>query len=444
MSIVSASDRYLKLRKLAYEFAFCVTPGDFVDHWERHSDILQGCRMVLSNPSLASPLPAGLHERTFGADPKAYLNGFFLSSGLFFFSPELVRLHKSGEPITDIKLDFSVSLDSNVIGDIHKFMKGKSLDARQTAFLEMATYLRRNEINLDATPYLFENFQKAITDPKHFDFVVNGFATFFRFSTGVPLRENPESLSDFAFSLSEIEAHHHAQKVVSEMTGDSALIEEETRRLWHRLDSRYALLLTAIEYFGRRFSSLDDKLDWLLGTLEKDVGRIPEREFVFAFLAFAAPHNHPFFANQWPVPYNRAQNIVDLVRNMAWDLTFYRTMQTWATKSDRGDFAIPLFLTFDWKLAGLHDIYSCRLMLIDDHGKDVFCYSQHDIREVLQSLGLWNRLEQYFNEQRVLQRMAKRASHDDLAKRCREAEEELHQIIYARPCEKTGDPSTAK
>lgn len=436
-------DRYLKMRELAYEFAFCVPPSEFLNHWERHADILQGCRMVFSDPRLANPLPAGLDTRTFGTDPQAYLNGFFISSGLFFFSPELFHFHKHVGGVASPQLDYSVALDSNIIGDIHKFMSGKSLDSRWPAFLEMAAYLRRNRINLDATPYLFENLQKAIVNPKHLDFVINGFAAFYRFSTGSLLQDEPQALSDFKFEMNELEAKRYAEKTVAEMIGDPHLLEEDTRRLWHRLDSHYALLLTAIEYFGARYTSLEEKLDWMLRTLERDVQRIPEREFLFALLAFAAPEDHPFFSHQWPRPYNRSQNVVDLVRNMAWDMSFYRTMQSWASKTDRGDFAIPLFLTFDWKLAEMTDIYACRLMLLDDHGKNVFCYSPLDVRKLLEAFGVWETFQAYFSTERVVKRMTARTAYKDLAARCREAEEELHQIVYARPYGRTDSTALA-
>lgn len=208
---VATMKRHLKLRELAYEFAYRVPIKNFLDHWERNASHLHGCRMVFSDQNFPDSLPAGLHNRAFGTDPQAYLNSLFSAPGLLFLSPELVHFHRYIGGAAPLQVDYSVSLDSNVVGDIHKFMHGKSLDARLPAFLEMAKYLRENKINLDANPYLFENMQKARTDQKHLDFVINGFAAFYRFTTGAPLIDEPQALSDFAFEMSESDAQSHAK-----------------------------------------------------------------------------------------------------------------------------------------------------------------------------------------------------------------------------------------
>lgn len=423
-------NRHWELRKLAYEFAYVVDPRDFLDHWEQHGELLHDCRMVFSDPRLSkSPFPGGLAARTFGQDPKTYLNSFFDGPGIFCLTNELVRTHRSGRTASPM-LDWSVALDSNFVGDIHKFMTGKSLEARWPAFLEAATYIRTNKLNLDALPYLFENFEKARRDLKHLDFVVNGFATFYRFTTGRLLSEAPSGLSDFEFAMSETEAHSHAKKAVAGMLNDPAMMEEGVRRQWHRQDTHLALLLTAIEYYGQRHSSVKDKTLWLMHALEKYVKRIPDREFLFAFRAFANPKEDPFFANQWPIPYNRKQNIVDLIRNMAWDISFYRTMQTWASKKDAGDFAIPYFLTSDWKLAGLNGVYTCRILLIDDRDRNIYCLPPSSLQQMLEDSGCWEDLKLFFAPERIEARMSGQVPYDMLASRCREAEQELHQLVY--------------
>ena len=84
-------NRHWELRKLAYEFAYLVDPRDFLDHWERNSDLLRDCRMVFSDPRLGnSPFPGNLSARTFGEKPKAYLNAFFDGPGFFCFTIDLV------------------------------------------------------------------------------------------------------------------------------------------------------------------------------------------------------------------------------------------------------------------------------------------------------------------------------------------------------------------
>lgn len=422
--------RDLDLQRIAYEFAYQVVPTKFLDHWEQNRESLKGCRLVFSDPRLDSPFPGRLSARAFGSKPQAHLNALFAGPGFFFLNDELVQKHKYGSDLTSPKLDWSVSLDSNVVGDVHKFMTGKSLDAKWPAFLDVATYLLKHGINTDATPYLYENFHKARNDPKHLDFVVHGFASFYRFTTGRALTTAPSTLSDFEFAISKEEAARHARTVVNGMLNDSRMMQEEVLRLWHRQDAHFALLLIATEYYENRYSTLKEKMLWLVEMLEKVVGRIPDRELMFALDAFGNHEKKPFFKDQWPIRYNRKQNIVDLVRNMSWDISFFRTMQTWATSKVNGDFSIPYFLTFDWRLAGMNDIYSCRILLIDDQNERVYSLPQSNFQLQLKDVGCWEAIEPFFAEERIKYRLSRKVSYEELESHCRDAEEKLHSLVY--------------
>jgi len=426
-------ERHLALRQLAHQFSFEVSCEQFLQHWEENVSTLRGCRMVLSDTRLGwNPLPGSLSTQAFCTAPPAFLSGYFSAPHFVFFNERLIAKGLTVDAMHGVEVDVSVSLDSNFVGAIHKFMSGSSLQEQGPAFLEAAAYLLNHRIPMDVLPYVCENFQEARQCPKRRTLVIRGMASFIRFSTGTVRTPRPSGLEDFTFAMSKVAADAYAERTLHEILMGPAVVDQQTRLLLHRQEVHLTLLLIAIEYYKHQYASMSEKLRWLLQELETRVGRVPHRELMFAYRAFGAEPD-PFFEHNWPKNYNRSKNIVDLVRNMAWDISFYRILETMATTTKRGEFFLPFFLTFDRRLAALHSIYSTRLLLMDSLDKQVYSTGPISMRSEFIRAGLWESIAEFFHPQRIVARMRRRANYETLFVQCREAESELHRIAHNKP-----------
>ena len=78
----------------------------------------------------------------------------------------------------------------------------------------------------------------------------------------------------------------------------------------------------------------------------------------------------------------------------------------------------------------MNDIYSCRILLIDDQNERVYSLPQSNFQLQLKDVGCWEAIAPFFSEERIKYRLSRKVSYEELESHCRDAEEKLHSLVY--------------
>lgn len=407
-------------------------PSELYSLWAYNMNALEGYRYLSCfSDDVENQLPADLQQYRFGGKADAYLLSHFENSNFFYLSNEIVFEHMNDRGVT-FPIDFSISMDSNYVGYISRFVHGQSLGSNAAAFIDSFAYIKRNNLNTDINPYLIENFEDAQNDQNR-ELIVERFADYWLTTTCEPRCENPSSIADFDFEMSREEARKEAE-IRSADIFDSNLAEGYYGQIQTMYYTCYFILLkTFIIEFTNRNRPSHKKFQLLLQSVHSDLRRMMERELVLAYLYFCSRASVPFYASFHPSG-NAKKDVVAKLRNMAWDIYFYRFCETSATmETSIGEtvshFYIPFFITFDKKLAHLYSLFSIKGYILNRKKESSLSVPSKPIQKIITEPEAYQILSEYLSEAMVKDRMSKDSlSVNDLKNLCGELEDKIRLI----------------
>lgn len=371
--------------------------------WEYHRASLHGVRLLTNVEGYESKLlPLHLKKKTFEDKSRVFLQEYYDSSNIFVFSNEILSAHLDSSKI-EVPVDYSLLLDSNYVGTIDLFFQGKPLGNNRGAFLSSLQHIRGHNLNTDALPYLFEN---AAHVEDRWDDIRRTFSNFLRFSTAVPKKDKVEYIDDIDIRIGQSEALNIADERLKNFyfgSLESKALEEQLLRR----QRFYYILLSIVHIEHCDNGNLKEKFTKTIKILDEEMAGVALREAIFAYLYFKNNGAVPILANLRK-SIRLAGSSSEALRNISWDMFFFRLMETWASDASRGKFFIPFFVTFDKRLAGLNEIYPIKTALFHDSQKKMVTIPVRDASEVIDNVECNEIIKIAFSEDKVKSRLERR------------------------------------
>lgn len=263
---------------------------------------------------------------------------------------------------------------------------------------------------------------------ERWDDIRRTFSNFLRFSSAVPKKDTVESFDDIDVGIGESEALDIADDRLKSFyfgSVESKTLEEQLLRRQHF----YYILLSIVHIEHCEKGSLAEKFTKIVNILDGDMAGIALREAILAYSYFKNNGAVSILANLTK-SIKVAGSSSEALRDISWDMFFFRLMETWASDASRGKFFIPFFVTFDKRLAGLNEIYPINSALFHDFQKKMLTIPKRDASEILDNVECYNILKDEFLEHKVKSRSERpMPSIDKLKNKMNKKERELDVVF---------------
>lgn len=372
------------------------TPHEMLSLWSAHREKLQGIRLLTQVDDYNSTLlPAKVRKKTFEGQSHAFMQEFYNNEKLLVISNEILDAHSVSKTIA-LPIDYSLLLDSNYVGSIDLFIRGESTGSNHAALTKSLHYIRSNNINCDALPYLLENAEHAterITDIKR------TFANFLRSTSAKPKHDKISTPDDLVFGISEKESINEAERRLLSFYGNQNFIKNTIDR--QKIDFYIVLSMIHIEHFIK--GTLEEKFSKFARIMHMEIGRISLRDLAIAYKYFKN-NNSIFILSNIKKSIIKTRDSIKTIRNISWDFHFFRLMETWASDTSRGAFFIPMFVTLDKRLANLNEIYPIKYSVFHNAERIMYSTPQQQITEYISDKKCKQTLADYFDSISIEQR----------------------------------------
>lgn len=275
-----------------------------------------------------------------------------------------------------LRIDYSITCDSNVAGYIDRAVVEKSLNSLPGEVKNAIADILCHDLNFDLMFYFMENIKQ--TNPIVLAMKNSGNKTPQKFweSLDVGFRQNMKNLQqfravncdhyrktgEFKYSITDKEAEEQAINFSYDFYASDKSQELRDDITFRQKTILFILLLILRVQFSSSKGAKKKTFDFL-DVIQK-TGVYFDRETIIA---------HKYFKNRKTIPLlekvNRGgtqKNIMDTVDNLAWDMTAPRFMEKLAAIQPVGvDYWVPYFLTFDPKLRELIECYPVKAVIID-------------------------------------------------------------------------------
>jgi len=170
----------------------------------------------------------------------------------------------------------------------------------------------------------------------------------------------------------------------------------------HRINSVNYLLLLLMITNQQENISLDSKILNIIKFMHTKLSCIFERELVLAIEFMTASFRCGFFNKV----NNGSKNILQKLRNMAWDMTLLRYVEE-VTKTKATDFMVPFVVSYDDEFLKLFDLYPVKSLLINKINNLSYTRPGKDIIDLLLASIKKEDLEPYFTEEAAKTRQSR-------------------------------------
>lgn len=296
-------------------------------------------------------LPGFAVNRTFSAG--AAVRSLFRTERILVLDAETALEMRSGEATYPI--DYSISLDTNAVSYLVPHIAGKRGGSIPVDFLEVFEFIARPEVYVDPLPYVMENLL-GLANGKPADMIFENLKAYevLRTIDADWLMAKGEARS----KLSDHELAIAAQRQVSQMYADIGNNAAMTGLLF-RYQNMYACLIKMATIQLKSPSvGVGKKMAAFLEFCHSSLATMYFRETAVARAYFTLGQNLGFFGKIQ----KRKDNILELLRNMAWDMWHVRQLEQAITfkPAKHARYFFPALLTFDHKLIEIMDLYPLR------------------------------------------------------------------------------------
>lgn len=287
-------------------------------------------------------------NRTFSAG--AAVRSLFKTERVLVLDVETAMEMRSGAATYPI--DYSISLDTNAMSYLVPHMAGRRGGSIPADFLEVFEFIARPEVYVDPLPYVMENLL-GLANGKPADMIFENLKAYevLRTIDAEWLMARGEARS----KLSDYELTIAAQRQVSQMYMDIGNKAAMTGLLFAH-QSMYACLIkmATIQLMSPR-AGVGKKMAAFLEFCHSTLSTMCIREVAVARTFFSRGQNLGFFGKIQ----RRKDNILEFLRNMAWDMWHVRQLELAITlkPARHARYFFPALLTFDHKLIEIMDLY---------------------------------------------------------------------------------------
>lgn len=343
--------------------------------WYSRLRELRGCRLIYT-----SPVPVGLvlpsARWRIKSLTDAYPRSLFTTDYLYFLDDDVIsRGRRTASDKVAVLSDMTIMLDSNVAGEVRKFVRGlPPTNADSAAVMD---FLAGEHPNLCYLQYTYENARNFYMKPAHAKYVRETLY-YLQWLDHIDKR-NYVSSGDKTPRLDDASLRRAADAKVSELYGPPQRREGIKRflRLHYLI---YVVLLKIVEIeFDPVGMSFEEKLEALLDFMDRYMNRIMLRELLMAAC---------YFKSRGDVGFMNKINVgcgapLAKLSNIAWDMMLFRTMEKLATLKTDDAFFVPYFVSFDRPTRELFDTYRLKGMIVYGEGQFVIIPQTDAVKTLL-------------------------------------------------------------
>jgi hypothetical protein len=318
--------------------------------------------------------PSGINKLIETVD--SHFIPYFSSGMLYFMENELINeMIMNGSTDTKFKLDYSIMLDTNYASYIDNFVRNSEWSVMNNEVFQVIDVLIRGEYQYDYLFYLIENYRNSFKLEGTEDETIrkDKRAKLYRNLVSLELFKNIDKRQylergTVSYSITETEAFLLADQIFNGMFNSSNI--EEMMSMFKNIHNNMVLLLIGIliNKFETK-ASVPRKIDNLFRFTNDVLGVYFERELVVAHKYFLDSKNVNILNK-----INKGMNTDRLfkqIENIAWDFSVPRIMEYFLKHGGVGRFFIPFFLTNDYNLRQLLNLFKVKGVLYDKTG-DLF------------------------------------------------------------------------
>lgn len=326
------------------------------------------------------------------------LLSYFDSNQLYFLSDDILQNMIQNKTV-DIKIDYSISLDTNYSSYIHKFIKsGLNSDIPDDA-KQVLSQLISGEYRYDNWFYLFENYKNSfLGNNKTKEDTLIGKYKMYENLVSLELFKNIDKETylesgKIVFTISELEAQMNSDVIFNSLLNS----ERGTEVMNYFNKMQRMILLTLIGIFKIRYGSnknTKNKMSQMFRYTYEQLGVFQHRELIIA---------HKFFENEGSVRMfskinkgMKKEKVFRLLNNFAWDFVVPRVLERLSNIVNEGDFYIPFFLTLDTGLKEVFELYKVKGILYNTEENDVIPFTYKNSVEYFKEHNLEDELTKIF------------------------------------------------
>ena len=321
--------------------------GEAFQLYQRYEPFLKDYKFVFASDKGGQPGFAV--NRMFSAG--AAVRSLFKTDRILVLDPDTALEMESGE--STYPIDYSISLDTNAMSYLVPHMAGKRGGRIPADFQEVFEFIARPEVNVDPLPYFTENLPN-LAEGKSVDKIFENFNAYEILRT-IDV-DWLKSKGEIQSTLTEHELAKSAQQLLSKMymdVGDEAVMNGIRCR--HQL--MYACLIKmAVIQLKSPSAGIGKKMSAFMEFCHSTLATMSVREAAVARAYFTRGQKLTFFGK---IQKNSSNDILELLRNMAWDMWHVRQMEQSITfkPAKQARYFFPALLTFDLKFIEIMDLY---------------------------------------------------------------------------------------
>jgi hypothetical protein len=316
-----------------------------------------------------------------------------------------------------LRIDHTVTFDTNFASYINRFVRGESLRGQQDEFMHVINDILDHDLNFDPSFYFTENIKKAYPIALRIKDEGTNSPQVFWESLDEDFRHNIISLELFL----GVDCSHYqkTRELKFDISTEEAVRRSVEFTYWfyasaegqelidYFLFIQKAILLQLLVMLVVQFScsgGARNKINEFLKFVQQKLVYF-DRETIVAYKYFKDRKTIPLFGrvNKGGVQ----RRLMEKIDNLAWDMTAPRSMERMATLRTAGDYMIPFFLTFDKRLRELIKCYPVKAVIIDRRSGGVLPIPELSTREYFQREGCGDIVTSFFSKEKQMERFSK-------------------------------------
>ncbi|NJJ41405.1 hypothetical protein [Paenibacillus apii] len=345
------------------------------------NDVFKAWIMMMNSDDRRAIVALDSYERSVNPDgirdiimtPDSNFIPYFVSDRLFFIENELiVEMFENSNKETNIKIDYSIMLDTNYSSYIDNFVRNKNWASMNNEQFKTIDLLIKGDFQYDYLFYMIENYKNSfkLNDLEDENTRRNKRTKLYQNLASLELFKNIDKdeyikKGVVKYEISQTEAYILTDQIFNGIFNSCNI--DEMMNMFETLHKCMTLLLIGILKirFDTRLS-VQGKVHKLFEFTNNVLGIYYEREFIVAHKFFVKSTNVNILnkINKGMKP----EKLFRLIENMAWDFSVPRIMEYFLKSGGVGRFFVPFFLTNDFNLRQLLNMFKVKGVIFDKTG----------------------------------------------------------------------------
>lgn len=382
-----------EFNKFFAKIVYAKEPSDIMVSWVDYYNVSKDYKLLLSFDNYSNDnYPEGLSDIL--KQSKTDFVPYFYSENILFLDDEILKGMILNGSVNNIKLDYSIMLDTNYSSYIKKFVKKEKIPPISRETLNI---LLMNDFNYDSIFYLIENYNNLFLAPQtsfsihnnnHIDLYENLYALeLFKSIDSDKFKKNGE----ITFGISENEAKMNVDSII-----DNIFKNSKEKIIFVDIYRNIMLLLIGIWQIQHQSKkSAKNKMKQLIKYMLEKTGIYYEREVIIAYYYFERSESVELLNSV-----NKGgsqEQLFKKIENIAWDFAFPRILELQISMNKERAYYIPFYLSHDQGFKDLISLFKIKGFMVHKNKTKFFPISVLNTTEFFEEKGLSEDIKYIFS-----------------------------------------------